>query len=69
VHTRIIPRTRISPMQRVIHVPSTQGIVVTVVQLLQHHFVVFDLLRMASFLPELVLLIDLVPQFEVLKFL
>jgi hypothetical protein len=56
-------------MQRVIHVPSTQGIVVTVVQLLQHHFVVFDLLRMASFLPELVLLIDLVPQFEVLKFL
>ena len=47
-------------MAGVIHIAPLHRIQVDVVQLLPHHLLVRDLLRMASFLPELILALGLV---------
>ena len=54
-------------MNRIIHVAALHGIVVNVLQLLQEHFIILDLLRLAAFLPELVALIDFVAKLVVSK--
>lgn len=48
-------------MLRIVNISSPQGIVMNVFNLLPHHLLGLDYLRMASVLPQLVLLVDLVP--------
>src|SRR5260370_9503145 len=50
----IVPGTRMSPVQRIVNIPAHHGVVVNVLDLLPHHVVVPNLLRMTSFLPNLV---------------
>src|SRR5438093_8935944 len=61
-HPRVIPRTGIPPMRRLIDVAALHGVVVHVFQLLPHHPVVADLFGMAALLPDLVLAVGLVPK-------
>src|SRR6056297_3604280 len=49
--TRIIARTRISPMLWDVHIPAFHRIIVYVFNFLKHHFFVYNRLWMAAFLP------------------
>jgi len=51
-------------MHGVVHIAPPHWVGVHVLQLLSHHLLVLDLLRMTPFLPELICLVDLVSQFE-----
>jgi hypothetical protein len=54
-------------MQRIVNVPALHGVVVHVFQLLQQDRIVLDLLRLTSFLPKLIVLVDLMAQLVILK--
>lgn len=68
-HSGIIACTRIAPVQRIVDVSPAQRIMVHVLQFLQHHFVVLQLLWPTAFLPQLMDLVDLVAQLEEPHFL
>ena len=63
---RIISRARIAPVKGIVNVTALDRIVMSIVQLLQQHFIILDLLRLTAFLPELVALVDFVPELVVL---
>src|SRR5579863_9159204 len=67
--SRIITRARITPMCGIIDVSASHGIVLHVLELLDHHIIALELLRVASLLPELVRLTNLVSQFVKPNFL
>ena len=50
-------------MRWIIHISPAQRIVVNVLDFLPHHVVRLDHLRVTSFLPQLMRLINFVPQF------
>ena len=50
-------------MRRIIHLSATQRIVVNVLDFLPHHVLRLDRLRVTSFLPQLMRLINFVPRF------
>jgi hypothetical protein len=54
-------------VKRIVNVTTFDRIVMSVFQLLQKHFVILDLLRLAAFLPKLVALVDLVAELVVLE--
>ena len=51
-------------MGRLIDIAAFDGVIVDILQLLKHPLFVLDLLRMAAFLPEMMLLLDLVPHLD-----
>jgi len=53
----------------IIDVSASHGIVLHVLELLDHHIIALELLRVASLLPELVRLTNLVSQFVKPNFL
>src|SRR5689334_10981515 len=58
-HPRVVPRARVAPMDRIIHVAPAYWIEMGVIQLLPHHVSVLNLLRMTPLLPQLMLAIGL----------
>ena len=56
----VIPCTRVTPMDGFIYETSLHRIQVCIIELLQHHLVTVDLLRMVALLPELVITVELV---------
>src|ERR1700722_12296179 len=60
----IIPRTGISPMDRLIDIASLDRIVMDVFQFLNEHLVIGDLFRVTPFLPHLIGAFFLVAAFE-----
>jgi len=64
-HARVIPSARISPVGRIVHVAALHRVPVDVLKLLLHHLVAPDHLRMAAFLPKLVVAFALVFRFQV----
>ncbi|MDB5346510.1 MAG: hypothetical protein JWP89_4887 [Schlesneria sp.] len=51
-------------MQGIVDISACNWIVVRILQFLPHHFVVLDLFGMASFLPDLIRALRLVPRLE-----
>src|SRR5689334_13775283 len=66
---RIIPRTRIPPVRRLINVPALHRVIVDVLQLLLHHHVALNHFRMTALLPELVRAVELMPVLPLLQLL
>src|SRR4051794_28531750 len=65
--SRMVSGAGIPPMRRMADVPSLDGVLVDVLELLPQHLLILDDLRMTSFLPQLERSIALMPLLMVLQ--